>query len=290
MTFDFIKNRPSNGFWLLSSLGFLGIFYLNLIWRATGNIDEFTTNILFYGAILFLLWRRKEKKHIRSDLFSSFIGLGLLIIVMIKAISLFNFELTLLPLFPFFAGISLALIASGFQGLGQYSQELFFAWFLFFPDGVLGSFIDNIIKITVLYAKSAAYLLYYLGFDVASQDNEILLSLPDLGEYKAIVDYSCAGVPMILLLLKLSLLLVSFFPVKKSQYFFIPIVSIAIGFLLGVVRVCLMTLVISEPATFDYWHSAVGSQIFSTVAIMIFSGFAYWILNRDNLLGPLEPD
>ena len=290
MTFDFIKNRKSNAFWLLTSLLFLCIFYLNLIWRTTKSIDYLTTNILFYGAILYLLWQRKAKISTRSDLFSSFIGLSLLVIVMIKAMSLFNFELTLLPLFPFFAGISLALIASGFRGLGQYGQELFFAWFLFFPEGVIGNFIDNVIRITVLNAKCATYLLYYLGFDVANQDNEVLLSLPNLGEYRAIVDYPCAGVPMILLILKLSLLLVSFFPVNKSQCFLIPMVSIAIGFFLGVVRVCIMTLAIPEQATFDYWHGAQGSQIFSTVAIMIFSGFAYWILNRENLLDPLELD
>ena len=65
-------------------------------------------------------------------------------------------------------------------------------------------------------------------------------------------------------------------------------VSITIGFVLGVIRVCIMTLMIPEQVTFDYWHGAEGSQIFSTVAIMIFSGFAYWVLNRDGLLNPLN--
>ena len=287
MTLNYIKFlRRNNIFWLLISLAGLGIFYLNLIWKTTENIDQLTTNILFYGAIFWLLWKRKEKVNIQSDLFSSFIGLSLLIIIIIKAISLFDFESNLLSLIPFFAGLSLALIASGFKGLGQYGQELFFAWFLFFPTGVIGNFIDNIVRITVLNAKFATYFLYYLGFNVTNRGNEVLLSLPNLGEYKAIVDYPCAGVPMILLMLKLSLLLVSFFPVEKSQRFSIPMVSIAIGFFLGVVRVCILTLVIPEQATFDYWHGTEGSQIFSTLAIMIFSGFAYWLLNRDGLLDP----
>ena len=89
---------------------------------------------------------------------------------------------------------------------------------------------------------------------------------------------------MILLMLKLSLLLVSFLPLAQSQRFAIPMVSIAIGFLLGVVRVCILTLVMPEQATFDYWHGSVGSQIFSTVAIIIFSSYTYWILHRDGLL------
>ena len=283
MTFDFIKNRKSNRFWLLTSLLFLCIFYLNLIWRTTKSIDYLTTNILFYGAILCLLWQRKEKINIRSSIFSSFIGLILLIIVIIKTISLFHFESIFLTLVPFYSCISLALIASGFRGLVQYWKELFFAWFLFFPEDTIGFSINNIVKITNITANFATYFLYYLGFDVTNKGNEVLLSLPNMGEYKAIVNYSCTGLPMILLMLKLSLLLISFFPVQKSQCFSIPMVSITIGFVLGVIRVCIMTLMIPEQVTFDYWHGAEGSQIFSTVAIMIFSGFAYWVLNRDGL-------
>ena len=196
---------------------------------------------------------------------------------------MFDFEFNLLSLVFFYAGISLALIASGFKGLGQ---GLFFALFLFFSTGIIGNFIDNIVRITVLNAKFATYFLYYLGFNVTNRGNEVLLSLSNLREYKVIVDYPCAGVPMILLMLKLSLLLISFFLVKKSQRFSIPMVSIAIVFFLGVVRVCILTLIIPEQATFDYWHGTEGSQIFSTLAIMIFSGFAYWILNRDGLLDP----
>ncbi|MGK7899051.1 MAG: cyanoexosortase A, partial [Xenococcus sp. (in: cyanobacteria)] len=145
----------NNLFWLFSSLAGLGVFHLNLIWKVTGNLDELTTNILFYGAIFGLLWQRKEEVNIQSDLFSSCLGLSLLTIIIIKTIYLFSFEYNLLSLIPLFAGISLALIASGFRGLGQYSRELFFAWFLFFPTGVIGNFIDNSIKITVLNAKFA---------------------------------------------------------------------------------------------------------------------------------------
>ena len=285
MTSNYFRIFPNNNrFWLFSSLPGLGIFHLNLMWKNTGNIDLLTTSILFYGAIFWLLWKKRTKVKINSDLLSSLIGLSLLIIVIIKTISLFSFEYNLLSLMPLLAGISLALIASGFRGLGQYSQELFFAWFLFFPTGVIGNFIDNIIKITALNAKFATYFLYYLGFNVTNQGNEVWLSLPNLGNYKAIVDYPCAGVPMILLLLKLAFLLISFFPVKKTQTIAIPLVSIAIGFLLGVIRVCILTLVIPEQVTFDYWHGSQGSQIFSTLAIMIFSGYAYWLLHREGLL------
>ena len=287
MTINFIKNRKNNGFWLLINLCFFCVFYLNLIWRVTNNVDILTTNILYFGAILSLLWQRRKKINIKSDFISSFFGLFLLIITIYKAIYLFDFESQLLTLVPFFFGISLALVASGFKGMLQYWKELFFAWFLFFTEDVIGYSINNIAKITDITANFTTYFLYYLGFNVTNRGNEVLLSLTNMGEYRAIVNYSCTGLPMMLLMLKLSLLLISFFPVKKSQCFSIPMVSVAIGFFLGVIRVCIMTLTIPEQTTFDYWHGTEGSQIFSTVAIMIFSGFACWILNRNNLLDSL---
>ena len=265
---------------LFLSLNGISILYLNLIWRTTGNVDQIIISCLFWVAILWLLWRKRHDFKYRSDPVASFVGLLLLGGILAKTFTLFWFESVLIPLLPISATIALALIASGFTGLGQYFRELFFAWFLFFPTGVIGRFLDGIVHITILNAKFATYFLYYLGFDVTSTGNQVLLSLPKLGEFIAIVDYPCAGVPMILLMLKLSLLLVSFVPLPKNQRLLIPLFSVVLGFLLGVIRVCILTLLIPNQAPFDYWHGAQGSQIFSTLAITIFSGYCYWILEH----------
>lgn len=272
------KKLKSDRFCLFSSVVAIAILYLSLIWKTTFNADQLTTDGLFWGAILWLLWRKKDDLDYRSDPFSSFLGLLLLGLILAKTLTLFWFESILIPILPFSAAIALSLIASGFRGVGQYWRELFFAWFLFFPTGVIGHFIDGIIHITVLNAKFATYFLYYFGFKVASQGNQVLLSLPKLGEFKAIVDYPCAGVPMILLMLKLSLLLISLVSLSGQQKIIIPTFSIALGFFLGVVRVCILTLLIPNPTKFGYWHGAQGSQIFSTLAITIFAGFCNWIL------------
>ena len=81
-------------------------------------------------------------------------------------------------------------------------------------------------------------------------------------------------------MLPLSALLLSFVPLPNQQRLLIPLFSVVLGFLLGVIRVCILTLLIPNQASFDYWHGAQGSQIFSTVAITIFSGYCYWILER----------
>lgn len=278
------KNFVGNDrFWIFSSLVGVALLYLNLVWKATENIDQLTTDSLFAGAIIWLLWQKRDDLEYDSDPVSSFIGLLLLGLILSKTMTLFWFESTLLFSLPISLAIALALIASGFGGFSQYLQELFFAWFLFFPSGAMGNFIDSIVHITILNAKFATYFLYYLGFNVATQGNQVMISLPQLGVFKAIVDYPCAGVPMIILMLKLALLFVAFVPLPKYQQLLIPTFSIIIGFFLGVIRVCILTLFIPKPAQFNYWHGTQGSQIFSTLAIAIFSAFCYLILRQQEL-------
>lgn len=278
---NFVRNFiKSDRLWLGSSLLGIAILYLGLIWKTTGDIDQLSISLVFWGAIIWLLWRKRNCLQYRSEPVSSFIGLLFLGLILAKTTSLFWFESTLLPLLPIGGAIALALISSGFRGLIQYRRELFFTWFLFFPEGVIGHFIDRMVQITLLNAKFATYFLYYIGFNVSSQGNQVILSLPELGEFKAIVDYPCAGIPMILLMLKLALLLISMTSLAKRERLLIPLFSIALGFFLGVVRVCILTLLIPNPARFDYWHGAAGSQIFSTLAITIFAGFCWWILER----------
>lgn len=275
--------QKSDRFWLFSSLVSFVVLYLNLVWKTTSNIDRISTESLFWAAILWLLWRQRDKLNFKGDRFSTCFGSVLIFLVLAKSFSLFWFESTLIPLLPIFITFGLALIASGFRGLRQYWRELFFAWFLFFPDGVIGTVIDKLIHITVINAKLASFLLHYVGFNVASQSNRVLLHLPDLGNFTAVVDYPCAGLPMIVLMLRLSLLLIAFFPLPKKERLLVPLTSLGIGFGLGVIRVCILTLLLPEEAKFDYWHGTNGSQIFSTLAIVIFSFFCHSILKKYEL-------
>ena len=267
-------------FWLFSSLIGFSILYLNLVWKTTGSIDRLTMDGLFWVAIICLVGRRKDRLNYQSDTISVFLGFCLIGIILFKLVSLFWFESILISLTPVCFAISLALLASGIRGLRQYWQELFFAGFLFFPGDAMGLFIDKLFNISILTAKFSAYSLYYVGFDVSTQGNRLFLYVPNIGEFQAVVRYGCTGIPMMLLMLKLALLLIAFFSLPKIQQILIPMTSVAIGFFLGVIRVCILTLTIPESANFDYWHGYEGSQIFSTLAICIFSGFCYWIFQQ----------
>lgn len=274
-------SSKSDKFWLFSSLVSSAVIYLNLVWKSTESIDRLSTESLFWVAILWLLWRRRDKLKLKSNVFATVLGSVLLILTLFKGFSLFWFESKLICFLPFMITLGLALIASGFKGLKQYWQELFFAGFLFFP---VSTIIDKLINITVLNAKISSFLLHYVGFNVGSQSNEIFLYLPDLGKFTAIVGYSCTGLSMMVLMLRLSLLLIAFFPLPKKEHILIPLESVGIGFGVGVIRVCILTLLLPEQAKFDYWHGSDGAQIFSTIGIVLFSFFCHFVLTKYNLL------
>ena len=262
----------------------IGLFYFSITWQFTENWDRVITDSLFFGAIFYILWQRQNQIQFKRNLLSSLIGTSLITIVIIKSLTLFSFEDKLIFLIPFLIFLGFSLLTSGFYGIFQYKGELFLSGVLFFPEEVIGIFLEKLVSVTVLNAKVATYLLYYFGFNVTRENNHILLFIPEVGNFQAIVNYSCSGMPMIILLLKLALLLIFLFPFSKKQIILIPLLSILLGFTLGVIRVCILTLLIHQPTNFDYWHGDDGAQIFSTLAIIIFSFFAYWLVQKQGFL------
>lgn len=262
----------------------IGLFYLIISWQVTGNLDRVITDSLFYIAIIYLFGKRQSKLWFRSDITASFIGIAWITIVVIKSLTLLSFEDYFIFLIPVSSILGLSLITSGFSGIWQNRRELFLAGVIFFPTEVIGIVLEKSISVTILNAKVASYLLYYVGFNITNTGNKISLVLPEIGNFQAIVNYSCSGMPMIILLLKLALALIFLFSFGKKQSVLILILSIITGFILGVIRVCILVLLIPQKTNFDYWHGNDGSQIFSTLAIMLFCGFSYWWIQKQGFL------
>ncbi|AFZ36283.1 exosortase [Stanieria cyanosphaera PCC 7437] len=270
------RSLKTNQFWFYASLISLAVFYLTLTWKNTQNVDFIVTNSLFWGAIFLLLWRKRKQFSFGSDFFSTTFGLFLLTIVLIKSVSLVWFEsLFFLPLTPFFGFLGLIAIAFGLKELRKYWWELLLSGVLFFPSDTLGWWFNRLFQIQIMTAKLANYLLYYFGFNTISQNYNIVLHLPEQGYFTASVNYSCTGVSMIILMFKLALLLESLVMMKQLQRFLFPTAAVMIGFFLGTIRVTIMTVLLPEPDKFTYWHGTEGAQIFSTLAIVIFSSFCY---------------
>lgn len=262
----------------------IGLFYLIIAWRVTGNLDRVITDSLFYIVIVYLFRKRQSKIGFRRDLTASFIGIVWITIVVIKSLTLLSFEDYLVCLIPVSSILGLSLLTSGFSGIWQYRRELFLAGVAFFPAEVIGMVLEKSISVTTLNAKVASYILYYIGFNISNTGNQISLSLPEMGNFQAIVNYSCSGMPMIILLLKMALALIFLFPFSNQQSILILILSVITGFILGVIRVCILVLLIPQTTNFNYWHGHNGSQIFSTLAIMLFCGFSYWWIQKQGFL------
>lgn len=270
-------------FWLHTNLICLIIFYLTLIWKTTESIDAVVTNSLFWGVIYWRLWQNRKQLNFHSDPFSIIFGLILLAIVLYKSIFLFWFESSLfLPFTTFFALFGLLAIAFGLKQLKQYWLELLLASLLFMPSDTLGWWFNQFFHLQLITAKFTNYLLYYLGFNTISRGHTIILWLAPNKYYSAVVNYACTGTSMIMLMFKLALCLESCVVMKPLQRLIFPIAAIVIGFLLGSIRVSIMTILLPEPNKFNYWHGAEGAQIFSTLAIFIFSSFCYLLLQKSN--------
>lgn len=251
----------------------LTALHLLLTWRLTSDVDQLIINLLFWGSLLCLLWRKRNILNLESGILSSFFGLLLIALLFVKSISLFWFESSFLKIVPMIAALGLGLLASGIKGLKQYWRELIIALLLCLPESLFLQIIEELFKITTLTAKFAAFVLWYIGFQVSRQGANIILS-----NGSVLVETLCTGISTALLLLKLSVLFILMFPSDWSKKILVPIGAVFIAFVTSGIRVALMAVVVSNHEAFHYWHGGEGNQIFSTVSILIFGLLCRFLL------------
>lgn len=259
----------------------LSMLHLLLTWRVVGNIDRLIISALFWGAILCLLWRKQDNINLESGIFSSFFGLLLMALVLVKSISLFWFESSFLKILPLIAALGLGLLASGTKGLKQYWRELLLVLLLCIPESFLVQIIDKLFNITTLTAQFAVFILWYLGFEVTRQGASVILPHDSVW-----VAPHCTGISTALLLLKLSVVLILMSPTDWSKKVLVSVSSVFMTFVVSGIRVALIASVVSNQEAFNYWHGAEGNQIFSTISILLFGLLCHFLLQPDKLLTP----
>ena len=259
----------------------LSVLHLLLTWRVVGDIDRLIVSALFWGAALCLLWRKQDDVNLESGIFSSFFGLLLMTLVLIKSISLFWFESSFLKILPLMAAIGLGLLASGIKGLKQYWRELSLVVLLCIPESLLVETINQIFNITTLTAQFAVFILWYLGFEVTRQGAHVILPHNSVW-----VAPHYTGISTALLLLKLSVVLILMSPTDWSKKVLVSVSSVFMTFVVSGIRVALIATVVSNQEAFNYWHGAEGNQIFSTISILLFGLLCRFLLQADKLLAP----
>jgi len=262
-------------------LGAIAIYLVQLLqFEGTGTADRVTLALVFWGALIYLVWQRQGQLRLESDTVSTLLGLLLLGLLLVKSVTLFWFESAFLRVAPLLVGLSVGLLASGWRGLAQYWREGIVILLLCLPsEYFVKPLFTQVIDATQVIAGVAAFGLWYLGFDVELQGN--IVSLP-WGSVQVI--YPCTGADAAWMLLKLAVVFVLVVSLSWKQRALALLAAPAIGFGSGLIRVAILVNLVDDQATFDYWHGGAGDAIFSTAAMLAFGILCQAIVSRNEKL------
>ncbi len=260
-------------FWLLAIAAGLIAIHISLVYKS-GNSSLIGTSFLFWAAVSILVWEKRETLNIESGIFSSFLGLTLISLVLLKSVSMTSWG-SFLYFSPFIIGFSLALLASGLKGLKQYRGELLALFVLGLPKLPPEWLINSI---TPLTAKLSAFMLWYTGFEVNLSGVNIYL---EKGSIK--VASGCSGVELILQMLGLALLFLLMFPQNKMRKILVTIIAGMLGFIVNSVRVAILAVIVDhgDREAFKYWHHGDGSLIFSMISVLLFGLFCWFLIGQN---------
>ena len=219
-----------------------------------------------------MLWDKRKQLKLGSGIFSLLLGASLIAGVLLKSAS--HPGVKFLGFSPFISALGIALLASGFQGLKQYRQELI----ILFSLGVPRILLPHLPDISPITAKFSAFLLWYTGFDISLQGIKIVL--PNGGVN---VVPSCSGLNLITYMLGLSVVFLVMFPTNLANRIVAPVVAATLGFAVNGVRIALLAVLSSNASqqAFEYWHSKEGALIFVMISVVLFGLFCLFLLPEE---------
>lgn len=270
------KNVQTPEFWLLAIAGGLIAIHFSLIWKLSGVFSIQT--LIFWIAALVISWKHRYTLNLKSDVFSTFLGLILIIWILFRS-SIYDGSVDIIGrISPMISFISLVLLASGFKEFAQYWREFILVLFTVFPsEHILNKFpiIDHLF--THFDAKISSFFLWYVGFDVVPSGNKILLP-----NQEVLVAFPCSSYGLIISLLQIAV--VYFLLFNSSRKYLPPLLLgiILISVTINNVRIGALAVFAANDnqVAFDYWHGSQGAEIASTIAIFSFA-FLIKLLNQN---------
>lgn len=259
-------------FWLMGLSGLLVSILITLTWR-TDEVDHLGMVILFCLAIASLIQERQKELEFKSNLPATLLGvlfIGWLLIYSLSTPAAYGY---FVRIYPVIAGIGLALVASGFNGIRQFWRELTILFFLGVPRVLVALTYD----ISPITAKFSALMLWYSGFEVTRDGVFIRLPGGAVEVYEG-----CSGLESMTYLLGLSIIALMMFPLSNFKRTILPLLAIATGFFVNAIRVSLMAVLAAsqnKPA-FDYWHEGSGSMLFAVGAVLIFGLICFFFMKQ----------
>ena len=268
---DWTKSLQKIEYWLVALSCGLVVLHLTLIDKSQ-NENLFSTATLTWLTIGSLLWDRRKKLILESDTASTFVGMVLVVLTIIRNLSTTDSSLRL---FPLIAGVGIILIASGFKSLKSYGKEIILLGLLLFLR--LVTIALNAFDLPLLTAKVSAFMLWFVGFDVVRQGVVIALPTGRVEVYGA-----CSGVESIVLMLCIAILFFFLISISHWQKVICIAIAVVLGFMVNAFRVALLAFLvdIQQPKAFEYWHSDDGSLSFAIVSVFMFGIFCWLVYVR----------
>jgi len=262
--------------WLLATWISLITINISLNCRLGENIDDMAMVILTWAVAILLVMRNRSNFTFQTTPSAIATGALLIIWVLVKSLLTRRVFDILFILTPLMGTVGVALIASGWQGLKQYWLPILLAATLGLPIPFLFAAIEKFIPVNVFTAQFANSVLWYGGVKVAQQG---IMIVSQFGAVE--VARGCAGLPPILMLLRITLMFVLLFPVSQWHRWILFFTAMAIAFFVNSVRVALLVIISKQTELFNYWHHGDGSQIFSVIAVSLLLALCNWLTRED---------
>jgi len=189
---------------------------------------------------------------------------------------------------PFFFLLGYWSYQHGFDALKIYWRELLLLFILGIPDRalmaplvmpLLSAFdIPSLSHATANMATGVTYLIS--GWE----DLDVIGTHIHAPNVIANVYQPCDGGRIMDFMIRLTIMLVVAFPVKRYKWPIILIVSVVLGWIINVLRVTAMVFIANtgDMVAYEYWHTGEGSKIFNLIAIILFCLVAYFQITPAN--------
>ena len=241
-------------------------------------INYSSTYLLFWCVALSIAWQRKDKLELQSNLFATASGLVLIGWLLFRgAVSEFQSDI-ITRIYPLISIAGICFLASKPNKIFQYWREIIIVAMTGIPWEHIFSIVPVVNNISILDAKIARLMLWYVGFDVRRLGD--LVILPE-GTIK--IASSCSSFDLLGLMWQSCIVICLYFAISKSKKIILFSCSTLVAFGVNGIRLCLMAILVANKSdeAFLYWHGDAGAEIFTTAAILLLAGI-YWLwLNKE---------
>ena len=246
-------------FWLLSIAVFLIVFNWFFV-------EYNSVVLLFWCAALFITWRNRNDLDFNSNIFSTIIGLIIIIWLLFRGVVTDHHTDIITRMYPLFSLFGLCLLSTKVSKFFQYWREMVIVSLTGIPWEHLYTILSPNQKISIIDAQIARLLLWYLGFDAYQQDNLVILPTGSIQ-----IAGSCSSFNLLRLLWQFSIVICLCFVIKRNKKILLYLWSTFIALGVNAIRLCMMALLIAngQLEAFDYWHGSAGAEIFTTIAILL---------------------